>query len=80
MIQDTSCSPETFDNAFGWGIELDSAALKEPSGPNARSKPTLAQRDVVWAVNIPGEAEWCISPEAPALWSQTPIGELRPLH
>ena len=56
MVQDTSCSPETFDNAFRWGMELGSSDIERQS-----LRSSLAQRDVVWAVNVPGEAEWCYS-------------------
>lgn len=76
MIQDTSCSPETFDSTFGWGTELNSADAEAPPDRSSTLEPTLAQRDVIWAVNIPGEAEWCVPSKTDALWGQTSEGEL----
>ena len=66
MIQDTSCSPEVYMSSFsetlpgGWGIEnishTEHAELK-------LDHTKLGERDVVWAISIPGETQWCKPPQ-----------------
>ena len=75
MVQDTSCSPETFDDAFGWGTDLGTSEGTQPSHLNTHGRPSLAQRDVLWAVNIPGEADWLLPSSPHASPMQTYQGE-----
>ncbi|PAV23483.1 hypothetical protein PNOK_0055100 [Pyrrhoderma noxium] len=73
MIQDTSCSPEVYMSSFnetlpgGWGIEN----ISHTEHAELRLDHTkLGERDVVWAVSIPGETQWCKPPH-----NNTSIGE-----
>ncbi|EJD05672.1 uncharacterized protein FOMMEDRAFT_78038 [Fomitiporia mediterranea MF3/22] len=65
MVQDTSCSPEMYlcsSNGLacaGWGLDADEETVEQLQA-HADSN-ALRERDVLWAVNIPGEGHWCDS-------------------
>ncbi|KAL5533277.1 hypothetical protein ACEPAF_5053 [Sanghuangporus sanghuang] len=63
MVQDTSCSPEVYLSCLkdvicgGWGLD---SLVELPENLNLRSdSDTLKERDVIWAVTIPGQGHWC---------------------
>lgn len=66
MVQDTSCSPEMYISSLtdikcgGWGLESEAEL---PTALDLRPDlSVLKERDVLWAVNIPGEGHWCSPP------------------
>lgn len=63
MVQDTSCSPEMYISSLtdtkcgGWGLESEAEL---PMALDLHSDfSVLKERDVLWAVSIPGEGHWC---------------------
>lgn len=64
MVQDTSCSPEMYLSSLsesacgGWGLD---SLVELPAGNfDLRSNSNvLKERDVVWAVSVPGQGHWC---------------------
>ncbi|KDQ19812.1 hypothetical protein BOTBODRAFT_27237 [Botryobasidium botryosum FD-172 SS1] len=62
MVQDTSLSQEIYLSSFGdgkpggWGLEDEALVDDEDVGDIDHAK--LRERTVIWAVSIPGEAEW----------------------
>ncbi|KAI5121017.1 hypothetical protein M0805_005963 [Coniferiporia weirii] len=61
MVQDTSCSPEMYLSSLGdlqyggWGLEDSYENLS--LGQLDHTK--LKERSILWAINIPGECDWC---------------------
>ncbi|KAL5490150.1 hypothetical protein ACEPAI_4983 [Sanghuangporus weigelae] len=63
MVQDTSCSPEMYLSCLqdsicgGWGLD---SLVELPEIFTLQSDPNiLKERDVIWAVTIPGQGHWC---------------------
>jgi hypothetical protein len=62
MVQDTSGDPEMFLSKLpegtpgGWGIE---SAAEHGEDEQSVNYGDLRECQVLWAINIPGEADWC---------------------
>ena len=62
MVQDTSASPEMYlsslydDTCGGWGMYEDSASSGDPEEVFDYRK--LKERDIVWAITVPGTTKW----------------------
>ena len=70
MVQDTSYSPEMYLSSVkdsrcgGWGLD---ATEELPEDLDLHSDfNVLKERDVIWAVSIPGEGHWCDPSRGPA--------------
>ncbi len=62
MVQDTSPSPEVYLSSLqggkcgGWGLAEDTV---DENGKPDIDYDKLKDRNVLWAVSIPGQSEWC---------------------
>lgn len=69
MVQDTSPSPEMYLSKFadgkcgGWGIGLAEEDVNvNPDAESDYEYADLRECTVLWAVSVPGESEWIMSP------------------
>ena len=62
MVQDTSASPEMYLSSLydgtcgGWGMYENSASSGDPEEVFDYRK--LKERDIVWAITVPGTTKW----------------------
>lgn len=67
MVQDTSYSPEVYladlhGRTGGWGV-AESLEETESASEELVDYDNLDERAVLWAVSIPGQADWTQQPD-----------------